>query len=155
MQHVKPHGALYTHANHDAELAKGIAAGIASYDERLILVCQFGTKLARAGEEAGLTVAYEGFVDRAYNPDGTLVSRKVEGSIHHDPQRATEQALRMVTEQVVVAMDGTVVDIRVDTLCAHGDNPEAVPFMRALREKLTASSIELVPIREVVRRRGA
>src|SRR5262245_44954584 len=78
MQHVKPHGALYNQANRSPELARGIAAGIAASDRGLVLVCQFGTELAAAGLAAGLTVAYEGFVDRAYNPDGTLVSRAVE-----------------------------------------------------------------------------
>ncbi len=150
MQHVKPHGALYNHANRSAEVAKGIAAGIASYDPRLLLVCQFGTELARAGEAAGLGVAYEGFVDRAYNPDGTLVSRSVEGSVYHDAGRATDQALRMLAEGTVVALDGTVVDVRVDTLCAHGDNPEAVSFMRALHDRLAGAGIAFGPMREVV-----
>ena len=155
MQHVKPHGALYNHANRTAEVAKGIAAAIASYDPRLLLVCQFGTELARGGEEAGLTVAYEGFVDRAYNPDGTLVSRSVEGSVYHDPGQAAEQALRMVTERTVVAIDGSVVDVVVDTLCAHGDNPQAVEFIGTLREQLAHADVDLMPMRDVVERRIA
>jgi len=150
LQHVKPHGALYNQANRSPDLARGIAAGIAALDPGLLLVCQPGTELARAGEAAGLTVAREGFVDRAYNPDGTLVSRGVEGSIHHDPGRATEQALRMVTEGTVVALDGTVVEVEVDTLCVHGDNPEAVRFIGLLRERLAAAGVEVRPLREVV-----
>jgi 5-oxoprolinase (ATP-hydrolysing) subunit A len=155
MQHVKPHGALYNHANRSAEVAKGVAAAIASYDPRLMLVCQFGTELARAGEAAGLTVAYEGFVDRAYNPDGSLVSRSVEGSVLHDPGRAAEQALGMVTEGTVVAIDGTVAEVRADTLCAHGDNPDAVELIRDLRQRLTGAGIALAPMREVVAARRA
>jgi 5-oxoprolinase (ATP-hydrolysing) subunit A len=143
MQHVKPHGALYNHANRSPELAAGIAAAIASYDPGLLLVCQHGTELARAGEAAGLTMAYEGFADRAYNRDGSLVSRAIPGSVHHDPRRATEQALRMVTDGTVVALDGTVVDVRVDTLCVHGDNPEAVELVRAVREGLVAAGVTL------------
>ena len=150
LQHVKPHGALYNQANRSPDLARGIAAGIAAHDRGLLLVCQPGTELARAGEAAGLTVAHEGFVDRAYNPDGTLVSRSVEGSIHHDPGRAAEQALRMVTERTVVALDGTVVDVQVDTLCVHGDNPEAVRFVSLLRERLAAAGVEVRTLREVV-----
>ncbi len=155
MQHVKPHGALYNHANRSAELARGIASGIASHDAGLVLVCQFGTELARAGVDAGLTVAYEAFVDRAYNPDGSLVSRAVPGSVYHDAGRATEQALRMVTEGRVTAIDGTTVDLHVDTLCAHGDNPEAVEFISALRARLADAGVELASMREVVGARRA
>ncbi|HXM54937.1 MAG TPA: 5-oxoprolinase subunit PxpA [Candidatus Dormibacteraeota bacterium] len=155
LQHVKPHGAMYNAANRDASLAAGVAAGIAAYDPELVLVCQFGTELARAGAAAGLTVACEGFVDRAYNPDGSLVSREIEGSVYHDQDRATEQALRMVTEGTVVALDGTVVDVRVDTLCAHGDNPEAVAFLGALRSALGAAGVEVRSLRDVLSRRQA
>jgi UPF0271 protein len=155
MRHVKPHGALYNHANRSGEVARGIAAAVAGHDAALMLVCQPGTELARAGEAAGLTVAYEGFADRAYNPDGSLVARSVEGSVHHDPARAAEQALRMVTEGTVVAIDGTVVDLRVDTLCVHGDNPEAVELIRSLRERLAAAGVALRPLREVVAARRA
>jgi len=154
LQHVKPHGALYNHANRTPEVAEAIAAAIASYDGRLLLVCQSGTELARAGIAAGLTVAFEGFVDRAYNPDGTLVSRSVQGSVYHDPGRAIEQALGMVTQSTVVAVDGTVVDVEVDTLCAHGDNPEAVEFIAALRDRLAQAGIALKPMREVVAMRA-
>ena len=154
LQHVKPHGALYNHANRAPEVAKGIAAAIASYDPDLLLVCQFGTELARAGQEAGLQIAYEGFLDRAYNHDGTLVSRSVHGSVYHDGGKATEQALRMVTEGTVVAIDGTLVDVEVDTLCVHGDNPQAVEFLAVLRNQLAAAGVALTPMRDVVDRRA-
>jgi len=150
MQHVKPHGALYNQANRSPDLARAIAAGIAAFDAGLVLVCQPGTELARAGAAAGLAIAHEGFVDRAYNPDGTLVSRAVEGSVYHDAERAAEQALRMVTEGQVVALDGTVVDVQVDTLCVHGDNPEAVRFVGLLRERLAAAGVAVRPLHEVV-----
>src|SRR5262249_44340822 len=128
-----PHGALYNHANRAPEVARGIAAAVASYDSKLLLVCQFGTALARAGRGAGVSLAYDGFLGGAYNGDGTLVSRGDQGGVYRDRRRATEQALRMVTEGSVVAIDGTVVDVEVDPLCVHGDNPEAVEFIGALR----------------------
>lgn len=155
MQHVKPHGALYNHASRNAALATGIAAGIASFDPGLILVCQFGSELARAGAEAGLRVAYEGFCDRAYNADGSLVSRQIEGSVYHDAARAGEQALRMVEEGTVVAIDGAVVHLRVDTLCTHGDNPQAALFIRAIRERLASAGVEVRQLREVLLTRSA
>lgn len=154
MQHVKPHGALYTQASADAELAAGVVAGIASFDPSLALVCQSGSELARAGEAAGLTVACEGFVDRGYDARGRLAPRRLEGAIYHDPERAVEQALRMVEEGTVVAMDGTVVELSVDTLCVHGDNPEAVDFIGLLRARLTDAGVALRPLREVIASRG-
>jgi UPF0271 protein len=155
LRHVKAHGALYNHAARSAEVAKGIAAGIASFRPDLLIVCQSGSRMEQAALEAGLTIAYEGFIDRAYNADGTLASRRLEGALLHDPERAIEQALRMVAEGTVVAMDGTVVELRVDTLCVHGDNPDALDFIRGLRERLTGAGIELRAMREVVALREA
>jgi 5-oxoprolinase (ATP-hydrolysing) subunit A len=154
MHHVKPHGALYNHAARSPEVAKGIAAGVASLRPDLLIVCQSGSEMEKAALEAGLNVAYEGFVDRAYNPDGTLASRRLEGTLLHDTERATDQALRMVIEGRVVAIDGSVVDLRVDTLCVHGDNPDAVDFVRELRGKLTVAGVELKAMREVVTARA-
>ncbi|HZV50892.1 MAG TPA: 5-oxoprolinase subunit PxpA [Candidatus Dormibacteraeota bacterium] len=152
LQHVKPHGAINNLAARDPALADAIAAGVASFDPGLILVCQSGTELARAAERAGLRVAREGYVDRAYEPDGTLVSRRRPGSVYDDPERAVRQALRMVLEGTVVAADGTVIELPVDTLCVHGDNPEAVDFLRLLRRELAAAGVELRPLAEVLGR---
>ena len=154
LHHVKAHGALYNHASRNAEVARGIAAGVASFRPDLLIVCQPGSQIEAAALEAGLTVAYEGFVDRAYNADGTLASRRLEGTLYHDPRRAIEQALRMVTEGTVVAMDGAVVELHVDTLCVHGDNPDAVDFIKGLRAELSAAGVELRSMRDVVSLRG-
>jgi UPF0271 protein len=143
LQHVKPHGALYLEANRNPELARGIAAGIAAYDRRLLLVCQSASGLARAGEEAGLAIAFEAFADRTYQPDGSLTPRNVPGSVIHDPERAAEQAVRMVTDGTVVAREGTVVQLRVDTICAHGDNPQAAEVMRMVRAALVTAGVTL------------
>jgi len=150
LHHVKPHGALYNHAARNQEVAKGIAAGIASLRPDLLVVCQSGSQMEKAALEAGLKVACEGFIDRAYNADGTLASRRLEGTLLHDTERATEQALRMVIEGKVVAIDCSVVELRVDTLCVHGDNPDAVDFVRTLRGKLQAAGVELKPMREII-----
>ncbi len=150
LQHVKPHGAIYNQASTQPDLALAIAQGIASLDAGLVLVCQPGSELERAGHAAGLKVAREGFVDRAYEPDGRLVSRRIEGSLYHDPGRAVEQGLRMVTESTVVAIDGTVVPLEIDTLCTHGDNPDAVLFLERLRQALAAAGVEVRPLLEVL-----
>jgi UPF0271 protein len=151
LQHVKPHGAINNLAAHDTALAEAIAVGVASYDPGLILICQPETELARAAEQVGLRVAREGYVDRAYGPDGRLVSRRQEGAVYRDPERAVQQALRMVTESTVVAIDGTVIQLQVDTLCVHGDNPEAVNLLRLLRQELAAAGVQLQPLAEVLR----
>ncbi len=150
LHHVKPHGALYNHAASSREVAKGIAAGIASFRSDLLIVCQPGSEMEKAALEAGLAVAREGFIDRAYNADGKLASRRLEGALYHDAERALEQALRMVTAGEVVALDGTVVALPVDTLCVHGDNPDAVDFIGRLRDQLTKAGVELTALREVV-----
>ncbi|MFZ0218487.1 MAG: 5-oxoprolinase subunit PxpA [Candidatus Dormiibacterota bacterium] len=143
LQHVKAHGAFYNHANRNPEVAKGIAAGVAAVDKRLLLVALPDSGLERAGREAGLAVAREGFCDRAYNPDGSLVDRRQPGALHSDAAIAAEQALRMATEGKVRCLDGTVIDVQVDTLCCHGDNPHAVAFAREVRRRLQEAGVEM------------
>jgi 5-oxoprolinase (ATP-hydrolysing) subunit A len=146
MQHVKAHGALYNHAARSGEVAKGIAAGIASFRTDLIMVVLPGSELERAGREAGLPIAREGFIDRAYDPDGSLVSRRLPGAVHADPAVAVEQAVRMVTERRVRCLDGTVIDVEVDTLCCHGDNPHAVDLVGRVRSALEEAGVTIQPI---------
>lgn len=148
MQHVKAHGALYNHGAANAEIAKGIAAGVASFSTDLVFVALPGTQLEKAGREAGLRVAREGFIDRAYNPDGSLVSRRVPGAIHTDPEAALEQAVRMVTEHRLRCLDGTEIELHVDTLCCHGDNPHAIEFVGRVREALAAAGVAVRPMRD-------
>jgi UPF0271 protein len=150
MQHVKAHGALYTHAARNGEVASGIAAGVAGVGPGLIMVVPGGSELERAARQAGLPVALEGFIDRAYNPDGSLVSRRLAGAVHADVEVAAEQALRMVRDGKVRCADGTVIDIEVDTLCCHGDNPHAPAFVRRVRAVLAEAGVEIKPMREVV-----
>lgn len=146
MQHVKAHGALYNHAVANAEVAKGIAAGVASLRPDLVFVALSGTELEKAGREAGLRVAAEGFIDRAYNPDGTLVSRRLPGAIHADPEVALEQAVRMVTEGRIRCLDGTEIELHVDTLCCHGDNPHAIDFVGRVRQALAEAGVTIRPM---------
>ena len=144
--HVKPHGALYNMAAKDAELAKAIVHGIAGFSKDLITVCLAGSTMIGAAEEAGLRAAQEGFADRAYNPDGTLQSRKQPGSVIHDPQRAAERAVAMVRDGVVVAYTGEEIPLRVDTICVHGDSPGAVQIAKTICTELEAAGIEVVPM---------
>jgi UPF0271 protein len=132
LQHVKAHGALYTMAARDRALAEAIARAVRAFDPSLVLFGLPGSELIRAGEAAGLTVASEGFADRAYEPDGSLTPRSRPGSVIHDLDTVVRRAVRMVEEERVTAVDGTEITVRVDTLCVHGDTPGAAELTRAL-----------------------
>ena len=144
LAHVKPHGALYNMAAKDVELARAIVRGIARFSEELIMVCLAGSAMVEAAEEAGLRVAREGFADRAYNPDGTLRSRKLPGALIEDSEVAAERAIRMVRDGVVVAHTSEEIPLRVDTICVHGDTPAAVEMAETIRAELEAAGIEVV-----------
>jgi UPF0271 protein len=141
LAHVKPHGALYNQAARDRTLALAIARGVTRFSRDLVLVGLAGSMLVEMGSEAGLRVASEAFADRAYNPDGSLRSRRLPGALIEAPQEALEQALRLVQEGAAVIRDGQTVRVKVDTLCIHGDNPAAPQIAQAIRTGLEAKGI--------------
>lgn len=143
LRHVKPHGALYNMAHTDRAIAQAVAAAVADYDRRLLLFAQPGSALATAGEAAGLRVVAEVFADRAYNPDGSLVPRSIPGAVLHDPAAVAAQARQMVCEGRVTAINGQVVPVRAETICVHGDNPEAVALIRRIRDELAAAGVSI------------
>ena len=150
LQHVKPHGALYNMAAKDEALAAGIAEGIASVDKSVILLGLAGSKLLSAGQAAGLRVASEVFADRAYQADGSLVPRSKPGAVIHDADEAIARTVRMVKEGKVTAITGEEVAIEAHSICVHGDNPDAVEFVRRIRAKLEAEGVTIAPIAQIV-----
>lgn len=146
LQHVKPHGALFNMAVRDAALADAIARGTAAVDRSLILFGLPGSELIAAGRRAGLRTASEVFADRAYEPDGTLVSRRKAGAVIHDPDVVVERVLRMATDRSVVACDGTVVKLELDTICVHGDTPGAADLAARIREALGRGGVDVKPV---------
>lgn len=136
LAHVKPHGALYNMAVQDRGLGDAIARAVRAVDRSLILLGLPGSALLRSGESAGLTVAAEGFADRAYEPDGTLTPRSRQGAVIHDPDAVVRRAVRMVREGRVTATDGSEITLQIDTLCTHGDTRGAAELTRLLREGL-------------------
>ena len=148
MQHVKAHGALYNRSVQDEATAEAIAAAVKSYDPGLLFVALPGSALARAGEAAGLTIAREGFADRAYNPDASLAPRRLPGAVIHEPEIAAERAVRLVLEGKLTAIDGTELDLEIDTLCLHSDTPGAVAIARAIRRRFDEAGITVRPMRE-------
>src|SRR5207248_4429285 len=111
LQHVKPHGALFNMAVRDRDLATAIARAVAAFDRSLILFGLPGSEILAAGRAAGLRVAAEAFADRAYEPDGSLASRRKAGSVIHDPDAVVARAVRMAIERSVVAVDGSIVQL--------------------------------------------
>lgn len=149
LQHVKPHGALYHVASKDRSLSEGIAEAIAEVDPTLILVGPPGSELLSVGQAAGLRVAAEGFGDRAYNEDGSLVARSAPGALLTDPDAVTDQVLSML-EGEVRAISGRTIAIRVDTVCLHGDTPGAPAIAKRLRERLKMAGVETAPLEELL-----
>jgi UPF0271 protein len=137
LRHVKPHGALYNQAAKDMKLARAIARAAARYSKGLILVGLAGSCLVQAGLDAGLAVAREGFPERGYLPDGSLMLRGMPGALVESPQEAAEHGLRMAREGIAGA-EGRV---EVDTLCIHGDSPGAVEIARAVRQALVGAGM--------------
>ena len=146
LQHVKPHGALYTMAVRDAKLSRSIARGVAAFDRALILLGLPDSELLAAGRAEGLRVAAEGFADRTYAPDGSLVSRRQPDSVIHDPDRVVARVLRMARDRTVEAIDGSTVTFEVATICVHGDTPGATGLVAKLRAGLESAGVELKAI---------
>lgn len=146
LSHVKPHGALYHQASEFPDFARAIAEGVRRFDATLVLVGAPGSLLLEAGRDAGLAVAGEGFADRRYRPDGTLVSRKEEGALLTDPDEAAEQAVHLARDGFVVASDGSRVPVRPETICLHGDTPGAAAIARRVRERLADEGIAVAAL---------
>lgn len=139
--HVKAHGALYNQGERDDRIASLIARTVAAVDPGLAVVATPGSAMARAAAAAGVPLVREGFIDRAYEPDGTLRPRSVPGAMLLDPERAAAQALDFLQGGGVRATDGSFLDVVVDTLCIHGDSPGAVEIARAVRRALAGAGI--------------
>ncbi len=147
LQHVKPHGALYNMAAEKEKVAKPIVDAVKALDPSLIVFAPPNSVLANVAAKAGLRVGHEFFADRAYNPDGTLVSRKQPNSIIEEPLNVVERAVKAVTEGTVLAANQEAVNLgKVHTICVHGDNPAAVTLAEALHKGLANAGIEIRPI---------
>lgn len=136
LQHVKPHGALYNVAARDPIVARAIAEAVVAFDPALTLVGLSGSLLIEAARDAGLPVLNEAFADRAYEPDGWLVSRETAGALLSDPQAAARQAYALAHGEPITTRSGEHVLITADTLCLHSDTPNALNIARAVHAAL-------------------
>lgn len=146
LQHVKAHGALGNLAFVDLEVSKAIARAALRFSRETIFVALTGTVMVQAAKEVGVLCVEEVYADRVYNPDGTLQSRKIAGSVIHDPEKAARQALTILKEGHVIAHDGTKVKVKPETLCVHGDTPTAISILQKIREELKKASISVKPM---------
>ena len=147
--HVKPHGALYNMAAKDASLARAICQAIRDFDRSLVLLALAGSEMVRAAEEMGLPSAQEVFADRGYEEDGSLVARSKPGAMIADEEEAIARVVRMVTEGKVRAVTGKDVPVKADSICIHGDGDHALQFAQKIRDALTSSGVQLVPLQQL------
>ncbi|QTF91040.1 5-oxoprolinase subunit PxpA [Halomonas sp. BM-2019] len=141
LSYVKPHGALYNDMARDPETMTAVMRAILAFDPALPLMtlATRDTSAARElAEEQGVTLWFEAFADRAYDGEGRLVSRREPGAVHHDPEVIVDQARRIASGQPLTAIDGSELVLAADTLCVHGDNPESIAAVRAIRQALNA-----------------
>ncbi len=142
VRYVKPHGALYNRIVRDPVQASAVAAAVTAYDRTLPVLTLAGSALHEAGE---LTVVNECFADRAYTPEGTLVSRREPGAVIEDPHAVAARALRMAVDGTAEATDGSEVRVDARSICVHGDTPGAVELARSVRTMLERAGVRLGP----------
>ncbi|MFE0591565.1 LamB/YcsF family protein [Micromonospora echinospora] len=145
VRYLKPHGALYHAAACQESQAAAVVAAISDHDPELPVLCPPGSVLAQLATGAGLRVVAEGFADRGYLANGTLVPRSAPGALVTDPQEIAERAVRMATERTVTTVDGSVVPCPVESICLHGDTPGAVHAAALVRAALIDAGVPLRP----------
>ncbi|WP_458460335.1 LamB/YcsF family protein [Paenibacillus sp.] len=143
MHHVKPHGALYNMAAEDAKLAEAIVEAIYQVQPELYLYGLAGSELIDAANRISLRSVSEVFADRTYGADGKLTPRSHAGAVIEESGQAIAQVLRMVKDGVVVSTDGTLVNIKAETVCVHGDGANALTFAQEIRRVLESEGIKL------------
>lgn len=141
--YVKPHGALYNTIVSHPEQAAAVAAAVAAVDAGLPVLGLSGSAFFEEAGRRGLRTVAEAFADRAYQPDGTLVSRRDPGALLHDAPEIAERVAGMVMRRQVTAVDGSVIPVTVESVCVHGDSPGAVEITTAVRERLSAEGVTL------------
>lgn len=145
LQHVKPHGALYNMAATDHDLAVAICEGIKQVDPDLPIYGLANSELIKAAQEVGIPYAQEAFGDRNYNADGTLVSRSLPNAVIKDPQEVAKRVKTMIENEEIIAVDGTKIPLKPDSICVHGDNQQALNIVSELRVTLIDAGIEIIP----------
>lgn len=145
LRYVKPHGALYNAIVRHAEQAAALVEAVRAFDPGLAVLGLPGSEWLDQAERAGLRVQREAFADRAYTPEGTLVPRREEGAVLHDPERIADRCVRFARGEPIEAADGTEITVRAESICVHGDSPDAVSIARTVRVRLADAGVPLRP----------
>jgi UPF0271 protein len=148
LSHVRAHGALGNMSDSDSEVANPLAQAVLKTDPNLALMTLPGCAADVAATQAGLKVARQAFADRAYNDDGSLVSRSLAGAVFVDPQTVAERVIRLVQEGVVQTITGNTINLSARTVCVHGDSPTAVAMAESIRTRLENAGIAIRPFTE-------
>ena len=138
IEHVKPHGALYNIASNNNNLAELIGKSVQKIDPKLAIMCLAGSPMVSILQKSGMNVISEAFADRAYNADGTLRNRDLDGALITDPVHATNQAKLIANNQKVIAFDGSEVSIQAKTICVHSDTPNALEISKAVSQAINS-----------------
>lgn len=149
LRYVKPHGALYNTIAINARQGAAVIEAICAVDPDLILMGLAGAPILRHAAEAGLATVAEAFADRAYAPTGQLVSRREPGAVLHDPEMIARRMLRLATEGVIEAIDGSPLRLHADSICVHGDSPDAVSVAARIRAVLQIGGVSIRSFTEV------
>ncbi|MDQ2845313.1 MAG: LamB/YcsF family protein, partial [Actinomycetota bacterium] len=145
VRYVKPHGALYNTIAAHTDHAAAVVDAVRRYDPTLPLLGLPGSEVLRQAAAAGLTTVTEAFADRAYTPDGTLVSRRETGAVLSDPAAVAARMVSMATTGRITAVDGTEIEVRAQSVCTHGDSPGAVAMALAVRNALQGAGVRIGP----------
>lgn len=150
IRHVKTHGSLGNMASEDAELAMIVAQAIYAVDPSLIFVVMPGMETEKAGLKIGLPLAREIYIDRAYAENGNLLSRQLPGALLHDSEQASRRIMQMIEQQSIFTVSGQRIPVTIDTICVHGDNPNAVEMAKKVRQHLEANGITIARLDQLI-----
>ncbi|KQS61220.1 hypothetical protein ASG39_16770 [Rhizobium sp. Leaf371] len=143
VRYVKPHGALYNRIANDAKQGQAVIDGIKAVDASLVLMGLAGTPILDLAKRAGLAVVAEAFADRAYTPEGQLVSRREAGAVLHDPETIAQRMVQLARDGTLTAIDGSTIRIEAQSICVHGDSPGAVSIAREIRSAFEADGLRV------------
>lgn len=141
VRYVKPHGALYNRIAHDSKQGQAVVYGIKAVDPSLVLMGLANAPILDLARKAGLSVVAEAFADRAYTPDGQLVSRREKGAVLHDADQIADRMVQLARQGTLEAIDGSVIKIEAQSICVHGDSPGAVDIAREIRRRFETDGI--------------
>lgn len=150
VQHFKAHGALYNMAAVDENLALALCEAVAQFDENIIFMGLSNSAMGEAAKKKGLKYASEVFADRAYNDDGTLVSRKLKGAVITDENIAISRVIKMIKEGKVTSVNGKEISLKAHSICVHGDGVKALEFVQKIKKNLAKEQIKIKALNEFI-----